>query len=92
MPFLHIYPELVDLTDQFTMEITHKNKESYMTTRKDFLSVATYAFIANHRLFRINIPANKLPRELFPAVTLPTNTIFPYGISDLKLRTITVQM
>ena len=79
MPFLHIYPELAD---QSTEEITHKNKESYMTSRKDFLSVATYAFIANHTLFRIFniITANKLPRELFPAVTVPTNTNFPYGI------------
>ena len=63
MPFLHIYP---NLSEEHTIEIMNENKELYITSKKDFLSIAKYAPIANHTIFRIfkTVAAHKLPRQL----------------------------
>ena len=92
---MHIFPGHVYISEDSTFEITEKNRESYLTSKTDFLNIGTYSFIANDTFFRCfnTVPANKLASNTFPVAEVPIHNILPeLAEEDMTVKTITVLM
>ena len=96
MPFLHIYPNYVYLSDDGDVDIMNENRDGYMTTKNDFLALGKYAYIGHRTLFRVFLKTTRafqVKQTEFCATPVDTDDILPPISSDQgELRTMSVQI
>ena len=92
MPFIHIYPSYVYLSDDGDVDITNENRDGYLTTENDFLALGKYTYIGHCTLFRVFLKttcASQIKKNEFCA----TQNILPYIAKDKEeVRTMSIQI